>query len=240
MGNIRMTLEDNIGNIIIDNPEKLNCLEMSMLEDLEHIHQQIIDEKNIRVIKIQGAGNKAFSTGANLNEFNRLDESGIADWIRYGNKVFNKLESLPIPTIAAINGFALGGGLELALTCDVRIATENSSFAFPELKHGWIPGWGGLSRLRRLTGEGRAKHIIMLGERFNAQHALDWGIISKVCPSNQMEEVITPIVDHLTELEPIVFEMAKNALMDGNRSTSSNDILFEVLATQYSKKNANQ
>ena len=236
MGNIYLSVEDSVGKIIINNPDKMNCLDMSMLHDLDKLLLQISSNKNIGAIWITGAGEKAFSSGANLTEFTSLDEAGTEEWIKYGNNLFNKLESLPIPTIAAINGYAFGGGLELALACDIRIATETSIFAFPELKHGWIPGWGGLSRLRRLIGEAKAKYIIMLGEKINAQYALDIGIISRICPTKQLDKTVTSMLNHLIGLDPFVFEIAKNALMDVNRGTSSNDVLFEVLATQHSKK----
>lgn len=236
MGTIDMKIHDHVASITINNPAKMNCIDMAMLHDLNTTLQQISGNKSIRVVQIKGAGDKAFSSGGNLNEFKSLHQSGVAKWIKYGNKLFNDFESLPFPTVAIINGFALGGGFELALACDLRVATENSQFAFPELQHGWIPGWGGLTRLRRLIGESRTKQIIMLGEMIDAKTALEMGIIHKMCSEEELEKVVTPMVKHLKEIDPFLLEMTKNALMDVNRGTSANDLLFDVFATQYSKK----
>jgi len=234
MGTIDISIQDQIVSVTINNPEKMNCIDMPMLKALDHHIEKIRRDKSVRAIKLSGIGNKAFSTGADLNEFGKLDETGVVEWIKYGNKVFNTLESLPIPSVAIIHGYALGGGFELTLACDLRIADENAIFSFPELKHGWIPGWGGLSRLRKLIGESRAKQIIMLGENIDSKKALEMGIVNKIYDEDSFEEEVAKLINHFKKIDPFLMEMTKSALMT-NRNAPENDILFDVLATQYSK-----
>ena len=133
MRSINIDNQNHVVTISINNPEKMNCLTLSMLKELDDSIQKISVDKSIRVLKIQGVGGKAFSTGADLNEFKNLDQESIASWIRLGNKIFNEIERLPIPTVAVIDGYALGGGFELTLACDIRIATTTSQFSFERI-----------------------------------------------------------------------------------------------------------
>lgn len=237
MNKIYIETSNKIATITINNPEKLNCLDMEMLGLLESALIRIKKEKSAQVIILKGAGDKAFSTGGNLKDFGKLSGfEEIREWISYGNEVFNLLETIPVATIAAINGYAMGGGLELALSCDLRIATNNSVFSMPELNHGWVPGWGGLSKLRRLIGESKAKEIIMLGERIDAKEAHRIGLVNKVCESNNLGSIILEISSKLTKIDPFIMEMSKTSIMDHYRSTSSNDLIFDALATNYSMK----
>jgi len=236
MDKILLEIQDKLATITINNPDKLNCIDMEMLHQLNGIFSDIEQSQNAGVIVIKGAGQKSFSTGGNLKDFNTLKNfHQVKDWIVFGNKVFNILENLPIPTIAAIQGYAMGGGLELAMACDLRIATENSVFSMPELNHGWVPGWGGLSRLRRLIGEAKAKEMILLGDRYNADQAYSFGLISKVYPGDRLNVEVNSIAGQLAKIDPFVVEMSKNALMNHHKSTWGSDLLFDALATYYSK-----
>jgi len=237
MEKILVEMEHKIASITINNPEKMNCIDMEMLSLLEAGLSDIKKSRSANVIIIKGADSKAFSTGGNLNAFNKLNEfHEVKDWIMYGNEVFNILENMPVATIAAIDGYAMGGGLELALSCDLRIATENSIFSMPELNHGWIPGWGGLSKFRRLIGEAKAKEMIMLGQRLDGKEAHRIGLVNKVCKQNELLSLVNAIAKKLSLIDPFIMEMSKAAIMDQNLSTSSNDLLFDALATNYSKK----
>lgn len=237
MEKILINIENKIANITINNPEKMNCLDMEMLELLEKGLSQIKKNKSANVIVINGAGDKAFSTGGNLKDFGKLsDFHEVSNWIKYGNEVFNLLENMPMATVASINGYTMGGGLELALSCDLRIATENSIFSMPELNHGWVPGWGGLSRLRRLIGESKAKEIIMLGEQINGVEANRIGLVNKVCTNNQLQKLAKEISSKLAKIDPFAMEMSKMSIMDHDRTTSSNGLLFDAIATNYSKR----
>lgn len=237
MEKIQTQVKNKIASITINNPEKMNCLDMEMLGLLESALLKYKKEKSVRVIVITGAGVKAFSTGGNLKEFGKLSKfNEIREWIKYGNEVFNLLESMPVATIAAINGYTMGGGLELALSCDLRIATENSIFSMPELNHGWVPGWGGLSKLRRLIGESKAKEMIMLGEQIDGFEAHRIGLINKICTQNVLGVLIEEVSTKLAKIDPFILEMSKTSIMDHNRTTAANDLLFDVLATNYSMK----
>ena len=234
---ILFKVKEGLGIITLNNPEKMNCLDIEMLNLIEKYLLEIKDGNTARALIIEGAGDKAFSTGGNLKAFNKLtNHDDVRAWIAYGNEVFNLLENLPFATIAAIDGYAMGGGLELALSCDLRIASDKAIFSMPELSHGWVPGWGGLTRLRRLVGESRAKEIILLGERIDASKALQFGLIHKVCDQNELNNQVWDLARELARIDPFIMEMTKTSIMDHSRTTSSNDLLFDVLATKYSKR----
>ena len=237
MKKVIIEIKSDIAHITINNPDKMNCLDMEMLTMLESGLLNIRKNKTARVVVIRGAGDKAFSTGGNLNDFRKLEKfDDVKEWIKYGNEVFNLLESIPAATIASINGYAMGGGLELALSCDLRIATKRSIFSMPELNHGWVPGWGGLSKLRRLVGEAKAKEMIMLGEHIDGIEAHRFGLVNKICGHDELEEWVHTISQKLSEIDPFLLEMSKASIMDHSRTTASNDLIFDVLATYYSKR----
>jgi enoyl-CoA hydratase len=237
MEKILTQIRNNIATITLNNPEKMNCLDMEMLASLESTLIRIKKTKSAQVIVLTGAGNKAFSTGGNLKDFGKLSGfEEIREWIRFGNEVFNLLESMPMATIAAINGYTMGGGLELALSCDLRIATNNSIFSMPELNHGWVPGWGGLSKLRRLIGESKAKEMILLGERIDGKEAHRIGLLNKICDQTELDTLIKEIASKLTLIDPFLLEISKTSIRDQQRTTANNDLLFDVLATNYSRK----
>lgn len=228
---------DKISRITINYPEKLNCLDIEMLKKIADCLLRIKEDKDSHVLIIQGAGDKAFSTGGNLKEFGALkDFHDIKDWIKFGNEVFNILDDMPITTIAEMRGYAMGGGLELAMACDLRFASENAIFAMPELNHGWVPGWGGLSRLRRLVGESKAKEMILLGERVDASTAANMGLINKTFPEHELDKKVKEYADQISKVDPFVIEMSKNALMNQSKSTWGSDLLYDALATYYSVK----
>ena len=237
MEKILVDIQNKIATITINNPLKMNCLDMEMLALMEVALNDIKKQKSANVIVIAGAGDRAFCSGGNLNDFGKLTElHEVKDWIKYGNEVFNLLANMPVATVAAVNGYAMGGGLELALSCDIRIAVEDAVFSMPELTHGWVPGWGGLSRLRRLIGEANAKGLIMLGERIDGKEAHRIGLIHKVCNKNALVEMTHDIALRLSKIDPFVMEMSKTAIVDHQRTTSSNDLIYDALATFYSKR----
>jgi enoyl-CoA hydratase/carnithine racemase len=226
---IILNIRKGFAEIVLNNPAKLNCMGFEMLHALDEAVEHATGDENARVLLIKGAGDRAFSTGADLKEFNGLSPDKADEWIEYGNKIFNKIENLPKPTVALINGYAIGGGLELALTCDVRIGTKSAVLASVELQHGWLPGWGGMTRLRRLIGEPRAKEMIMLCEKIPAEKALEMGLLTKVVADSSSEET-DKLLEHLASLQPKAFKLAKSALMDPGRTTEGSDLQFDVLA----------
>jgi len=229
---IILEVSGSVGQITLNNPEKLNCMGFEMLEALDHALHEAAGLKELRVLLISGAGDRAFSTGADLKEFSTLNKDQSARWIRYGNEVFNTLESLAIPTVALINGYAVGGGLELALCCDFRLGTESAILASTELQHGWHPGWGGMTRLRRLIGEARAKEVVILNQMIPATDALQMGLLTRILKNGSEDKDLEVFLEHLAGLNPAAFGLAKRALMDEGRTTRSSDIDFDILAMQ--------
>ncbi|MCP4311784.1 MAG: enoyl-CoA hydratase/isomerase family protein, partial [Bacteroidetes bacterium] len=170
----------SVAEITLNNPEKLNCMGFEMLRELDRVFGEIASNDSIRAVLICGAGERAFSTGADLKEFQSLSTSQAEEWILFGNHLFNKIALLPKPTVALLEGYVMGGGLELALACDFRLGTVRTVISSPELQHGWLPGWGGMTRLRKLLGEAKAKEVVMLNERIPAIEALSLGLISRI------------------------------------------------------------
>jgi len=218
--------------ITLNYPEKLNCMGFEMLEALDEALKIVEGKKEIQALVIRGAGDRAFSTGADLKEYVSLDKDQSERWIRYGNEIFNTLETLTIPTVALINGYAVGGGLELALCCDFRLGTKSAILASPELQHGWLPGWGGMTRLRRLIGEARAKEVVMLNEKIQAADAEHMGLLTRILTEGAEDRELDAFIEHLVSLKPAALNLAKKALMDEGRTTRGRDIDFDVLALQ--------
>jgi enoyl-CoA hydratase/carnithine racemase len=225
---------DNIGFITLNNPSKLNCIGIEMLNRLNDTIDAVKVDSNVKVVVLQGAGDRAFSTGADLNEFRALSEEDLKNWIVLGNEIFNKIEALNKSTIAYINGYALGGGLELALACDFRIGTKTAVLGSPELEHGWLPGWGGITRLRRLIGETKAKEVVMLNQKLDVAESLQMGLLNRIDNGNR--EQLYLFTDHLKKLNAQIFELAKTTLQDETRTTSGAGVQFDILAAMIADK----
>jgi len=220
----------SVAELTLNNPEKLNCMGFEMLRELDRVFSEIGSIDSIRAVLIRGAGERAFSTGADLKEFRSLSTSQAEEWILFGNHLFNKIALLPKPTVALLEGYVMGGGLELALACDFRLGTVRTVISSPELQHGWLPGWGGMTRLRRLLGEAKAKEVVMLNERIPATEALRLGLISRILNEGGEREEVDALMDHLINLKPAAFTLAKAALMDEGRTTEGADLQFDILA----------
>jgi enoyl-CoA hydratase/carnithine racemase len=229
-GKIITEVNGKVLEIILNNPNKMNCMGFEMMRDLDKAIEAAANNKDIRVVQLRGAGERAFSTGADLKEFEKLKTEQADEWIEFGNAVFNKVEKIPKPVVALINGYAIGGGLELALACDFRLGTESAVLASVELQHGWLPGWGGMTRLRRLIGEAKAKEMVMLCEKIPASRSLEMGLLTKVLKRDSEQEELSEILEHLSSLKPEAFKLAKSALMDSDRTTEGADIQLDVLA----------
>ncbi|MEM9325319.1 MAG: enoyl-CoA hydratase/isomerase family protein [Bacteroidota bacterium] len=230
------SLDDGLYTILLNNPAKHNCMGLEMLNQLREAVQEAAKEENARVVLIRGAGHKSFSTGANLKEFNALRGKEIDHWILLGHEIFYALESLPIPTLAYVQGYAMGGGLELALSCDFRVATADALFSFPEVSHGWLPGWGGITRIHRLLGEAQAKKMILLSESVNGERAFEMGLVTKLLDdADQLEANLQGFIDQLMAIDPGTYKLAKAALKM-SAGNSQKDQYFDVLATHAAKQ----
>ena len=189
--NIIFTVENNIATIFFNRPKALNALNNALFDELNTALDMVRDDSSIRVLILTGAGDKAFVAGADISELAQMNPLQAKFFSRKGQKIFSKIEALPIPAIAAVNGFALGGGSEAALACDFIYASEKAVFGLPEITLGLIPGFGGTQRLARLVGKNRAKELVFTGKNIRADKALEYGIVNKVCsPETLMEEVL--------------------------------------------------
>lgn len=196
--NLKYAVKDSIGYVIINREPQLNALNQETLDELQDIFKHFNSDNHVRGIILTGAGQKAFAAGADIKEF--MDLSVIqARWLsERGHIIFSDLiESAPKPVIAAINGYALGGGLELALACHIRIASENAKMGLPEVSLGLIPGYGGTQRLPKLVGKGQAMQMILTGDMIDAQHAHAIGLVNEVISQDKLifraEEILQKI-----------------------------------------------
>jgi len=216
---ILLAIENTIATLTLNRPEKLNALSLAMLEQLEATVAALEQHREVRVVIVTGAGDRAFCVGADIKEWEQV----IADdplamwraWDRPGHRVFDRLARLHLPTIAAINGFAFGGGLELALACDVRIAADDAEFALPEAKIGTQPGWGGSQRLAALIGIARAKQMIFTGARVSAQVAERWGLVNEMVPRDQLRARVHALANEIAANAPLAVQFAKTIVDAG-------------------------
>ena len=177
---------NNIAKVTINRPDKLNALNNETFTELDKLFDYIREAKSISVVIITGAGEKAFVAGADIKELSVLDEKSGVKFSLFGQSVFNKIEKLNKPVVAAVNGFALGGGCELALACHIRLASENARFGQPEVNLGIIPGYGGTQRLARQVGKGLAMEYILTGDMITAAEAFRIGLVNKVYSSEEL------------------------------------------------------
>jgi len=203
--------EENIGVITLNRPDALNALNMELLTELNNLLEEIRKDPKIRVVVITGAG-RAFSVGADLREAEKLDEAGVRNFIQTGQKLFDKIENFDKPVIASINGFTLGGGLELALACDMRIASEEARLGNPEVAVGLIPAWGGNVRLVKVIGKGRAAELILTGGQISAKEAERIGLVNKVVPADELNTTVTWTAGTIATKAPIAVREAKKIL----------------------------
>lgn len=213
--------------ITINRPEKRNALNIKTREEGAAVLDELRGDDSVGVVVITGVGDKAFIAGADIAEFaGRTALSQRA--VMVGRSLFNVIDTFPKPVIAMINGYCLGGGCELALACDIRVASENASFGQPEINLGIIPGGGGTQRLTRLVGEGKAMEMILTGEIIDAQTAFAVGLVNHVVPLNQLEAKTMEIANRIAEKGPLSVSLAKEAVKIASRSNLDEGLRREV------------
>lgn len=200
--------------LTLSRPKALNALNGQLMSELDQFLQGIAGDKDVRVLILTGEGEKAFVAGGDISEFQGLDARTAEDLSEKGHRTLARLESLPIPTIAAVNGFALGGGLELALACDFIYASETASFGLPEVSLGLIPGYGGTLRLSRAVGLPMAKELIFSGRRVKADEALRIGLANKVVPAAQLLDACLATAREIMTRAPVAIGLAKKSIQD--------------------------
>lgn len=198
------TLENQIYIITINRPDKLNALNKTVIEELSIAIDEVINNNEIRSAILTGAGPKAFVAGADISEFLSLDAAGGKELAKSGQeKVFSKIENCPKPVVAAVNGFALGGGCELAMACHFRIASDNAKFGQPEVNLGLIPGYGGTQRLVQLIGKGRAMELLMSANMIDANSALQFGLVNYVTTPEELISKTKSVLDIINSKAPL-------------------------------------
>jgi enoyl-CoA hydratase len=209
MERVKFEIKDKIGIITLSRPEKLNALDTKTRVELK----QAVDEaeRSVRVLIITGSG-KAFAAGADINELLQRTPISSIEAGKLGTDLFTRIEEMEIPVIAAINGYALGGGCELAMACDIRVASEKARFGQPEINIGIIPGGGGTQRLPRIVGPGMAKKLVLTGEMIDANEALRIGLVDEVVPHEKLMERAIELAEKIAEKPPIAVKYAKKAL----------------------------
>lgn len=207
--------EEGIGIITINRPEVLNALNGQVFTELEAIFQELVGCPEVRVVIITGAGKKAFAAGADVTEFAECSFLEARQISIRNNRVQNVISAFPRPTIAAVNGFALGGGLELAMCCDIRIASDNARFGQPEINLGFVPGGGGTQRLPRLVGIGIAKEMVYGISVISAQRAYEIGLVNKVVPGEELMDTATDMARKLAQKSQVILEYTKLAVDQG-------------------------
>jgi len=214
---LRFDIDGTIATVTLDRPEKLNAMTPEMLEGLESVLASVEADPGIRVLVLTGAGERAFCAGADINAWSALAPIDMwRNWVRLGHRVIDRLDGLRQPTIAALNGIAYGGGLELALACDIRIAANTVKLAAPEVGIGTIPGWGMTTRLALVAGPARAKQLILSGEPVDATRAETWGILSEVLPAAELQDAVRRTAERIAAQAPVAVQVAKQ-LIDGLR-----------------------
>ena len=212
-GTVEFRVDDAIGLLTINRPDKLNALSVEMLTMLEAHVAEIDRRRDVRVVILAAAGERAFSVGADVNAWSALEPLDMWRWwVRDGHRVMQRLASLRQPTIAAVQGLAFGGGLELAMATDIRVASADAVFAMPEVRIGTLPGWGGTQRLPALVGAARAKQMVFSGQRIDAVTAERWGLVNEVVPADALAERATQMAQQIAANAPIAVQLAKSAI----------------------------
>ena len=225
---IRVDVSESIATLTIDRPDVRNALDLATVQECHRALEALAANTDAGVLIITGGGETAFVSGADINDIRaRGRDEGLA---AINSSLFAAIDRFPRPTIAAINGYALGGGCELALACDIRIASDTAKFGQPELGLGIIPGAGATQRLPRIIGMGRAKHLILTGDIIDAKQALDIGLVSAVTPPGQLQIRAREMAKKILRQGPLAARLAKVALNASARVDMDSGLLIETLA----------
>ena len=209
--------EEGIGWLTLNRPHRLNTLTSEMIDEMSSALNDFEADKEIKCIVITGTGDKAFSAGADVTAFTGVTPATAVEASSKGQALYTRLERIGKPVIASLNGYALGGGLEMASACDFRIASEDAQLGQPEINLGLIPGWGGTQRLVRLVGLAKAKHMILLGDRISAEEAAKIGLVNMVVPKAKLHEETLAFAKRLADGPPVALKLAKEALNFGSQ-----------------------
>ena len=226
--NIRFETKNQIAYITIDRPKVLNALNMQTMHDLRNAFADIKNDPGIRVVILTGSGEKAFVAGADIGELSQHSPISAKEYTHQGQAIIDSIENLGKPVIACINGFALGGGCELAMACTMRLASENAKLGQPEVKLGLIPGYGGTQRLPRLVGKGLAMQLLLTGEMISAQEAHRIGLVNEVVPAAELIPRAEAIAAKIIANAPLAIQYCMEAVNHGYDLTLAEGLFMEA------------
>ncbi len=209
--NLTLERDDAVAIVTISRPEKLNALNRATLTEIDQVFTALAADESVRAIVVTGAGEKSFVAGADIGELSVLDTRGAEEASAFGSGIFRRIERSRAPVIAAVNGFALGGGCELAIACHIRYAAENARFGLPEVGLGIIPGYGGTQRLPRLVGLGIASELIATGRMIDAAEALRIGLVNRVVPATELRAAALALAAEIAQKAPLAVAAALEA-----------------------------
>ena len=213
--NLLAEITDGVATVTVNRPEKRNPLNRETVAALDDCFRDLAANPDVKAIILTGAGEKAFVAGADLNQVTGLDAMQGREWGRVGQAVFSRIESMEKPVIAAINGWALGGGLELAMSCHIRIAAETARMGQPEVKLGIVPGYGGTQRLARIIGRGRALEMLLTGDPIDAAEAYRIGLVNHIAPANELMTKAREIAGKILKNGPVAVALILQAVNRG-------------------------
>ncbi|WP_435151935.1 enoyl-CoA hydratase/isomerase family protein [Haladaptatus sp. DFWS20] len=223
---VRLDFNDDVATLTVDRPDRLNALNVETL----HVLRDAIsaaESEGARALVLTGAGEKAFIAGADISHMQDLSVAEAQEYAELGHEVTDMLEQFPAPVIAAMNGYAFGGGCELSLACDFRVASENAIIGQTEIDLGIIPGWGGTQRLSRLVGDELARRLIFFGERIDAQDARAMGLVGEVVAHDQIDDHVAEMASDLAERPAFALQAAKEALNQAHEGMQSAGLRYE-------------
>ena len=226
--NVRTENKDGLLIVTIDRPKVLNALNAQTVDELGRVFRDVRDDDSVRAIILTGGGEKAFVAGADINELARMTPITGKQTAEAGQRVFLSIERCPKPVIGAINGFALGGGCELALACHIRIASEKAQLGLPEVTLGIIPGYGGTQRMARLLGKGKALELILTADRIGAVEAERIGLVNKVVPADQLMAAAEEMARKIMARGPLAVRCAIEAVMSGSEMPFAEGQILEA------------
>ncbi|UMZ73213.1 enoyl-CoA hydratase-related protein [Natranaerofaba carboxydovora] len=227
---INAKVQNGIAWIEINRPKALNALNFQVLSEFANCLDNLKKDKSVRAVIIKGAGDKAFVAGADIGEMKDMSPKEAKEFSKKGQEVFMEIENFPVPTIALINGYALGGGCELAISCDMRIASDNARLGTPEITLGVIPGFGGTKRLTRVVGDAFAKELMFTGRMMKADEALERGLVNRVVSGEELESEGEKLASEIADKSGVVMSILKEVSTKQSELTAEQGMLIESSA----------
>ncbi len=215
MNTIKLNINNKIATVTINRPDSLNALNGEVLTDMTETFESLKQTGEVGVVILTGAGEKAFIAGADIKEMSRMTPEEAYEYSRKGQRLTELIETFPKPVIAAVNGYALGGGCEFAMACHIRYAGENAVFGQPEVGLGLIAGFGGTQRLPRLIGKGRALELLLSGRNIRAEQACQWGLVNAVCPAEELIPAVEKLASGILRNGPAAVALSVSAVNQG-------------------------